>query len=78
MPAAEIILQPTIRPFRLAALLVSLRLAGREFDLLATALVVVDQRHIPQAAAGVLQEALNSCRKTGSENLDPAMSRRSP
>jgi hypothetical protein len=51
MPAAEVILQPCIRPFRMAPLLVTLRLAGREFYLLAMTRIVVDQRHLPQAAA---------------------------
>ena len=50
MPATKIILQSPVRPFCAGAFLVSLRLAGREFDLLATARVVVDQWHMTQAA----------------------------
>ena len=42
MPAAEVILQPRTRPFRLATLLVTLRIAGRDFDLLALTRIVVD------------------------------------
>jgi hypothetical protein len=72
MPAAEVILQPRIRAVRLATLLVTLRLARGEFDLLVLTWIVVDLRHMPQAGAvfpqhaaaaasisrGVLQEAL--------------------
>jgi hypothetical protein len=57
MPPAKIIFQPRIRPFRLATLLVPLRLGRREFDLFATARVVVNQRHMPQAAAVFPQHA---------------------
>jgi hypothetical protein len=51
MSATEIILQPPICPFCLGALLVTLRLAGCKLDLLATARVMVDQRHMPKVAA---------------------------
>lgn len=57
MPVAVIILQPRIRPFGTGALLVTLHLAWREFDLLSTARVVADQRHMPQAAAVLAQHA---------------------
>ncbi len=54
MAPAEVILQPRIRPFRLATLLVALRLAGCDFDLLAAPRIVVDQRRMSQTASAYL------------------------
>lgn len=50
MPATVVILQSRICPLCLAALLVTLRLARRELDLLATAWIVVDQWHMHKTA----------------------------